>query len=321
MLHPCCYSVAGVQDCCFFLTHAAQLMSCLEVHATVGAGTDTSPTCCGKPLMVFLHPLLPVAQAMLTNEPARRIMQAATREGLRQVNRAGRVKAGKVHGCVLICARVALAPAPAQAWPGPALHCSLQACQVVLWPAHAEGAPLPARMLLQGHRGPFRDMMLYTTRPWKVDIESISCPTVSRPPGSMRQQSFLEPRQAAGMHRGAQYRALEGCGKDTEHTQACPPVVFAWQQMAPALRPKTRAAQNTGVSAAKHGQARLACTRAQVIWIGDADVITPPAMARHYHARIAGSRLHVVPHEGHLSLPFNHAAAILSSIIQPTARL
>lgn len=89
--------------------------------------------------------------------------------------------------------------------------------------------------LRQGIRGPFRDMMLYVTRPWKVVIEDIRCPTT--------------------------------------------------------------------------------------IWIGDRDIITPECMARHYHSRIPGSRLHVVPQEGHLSLPFFHATPILASLFQPSSRL
>ncbi|GAB4820185.1 hypothetical protein N2152v2_007231 [Parachlorella kessleri] len=89
--------------------------------------------------------------------------------------------------------------------------------------------------LRQGIRGPFRDIMLYATRPWTVEIENIKCPTV--------------------------------------------------------------------------------------IWNGGADVVTPNAMARHYHRRIPGSRLHIVPCEGHLSLPFKHTPAILASIVPPASRL
>lgn len=81
---------------------------------------------------------------------------------------------------------------------------------------------------VQGIRGPFHDMVLYATRPWEVELETISCPCV--------------------------------------------------------------------------------------IWIGEEDITTPPAMARYYHSRIAGSRLHCLPGEGHFSLPFKHGAAILGSV-------
>ncbi|GAB4813732.1 hypothetical protein N2152v2_000778 [Parachlorella kessleri] len=51
-----------------------------------------------------------------------------------------------------------------------------------------------------------------------------------------------------------------------------------------------------------------------VIWNGDEDTTTPNAMAQLYHERIPGSKLHLVPGEGHLSLVLKHRAAIVRSI-------
>lgn len=63
------------------------------------------------------------------------------------------------------------------------------------------------------------------------------------------------------------------------------------------------------------------CSCPTIIWIGDEDITTPPAMAAHYHSRIPGSRLHSVRGEAHLSLPFNHGAAILASLSGPPSKL
>ena len=50
------------------------------------------------------------------------------------------------------------------------------------------------------------------------------------------------------------------------------------------------------------------------IWHGAADANFPPELARKFAARIPGARLHIVPAEGHYSLPVNHADLILATL-------
>lgn len=50
-------------------------------------------------------------------------------------------------------------------------------------------------------------------------------------------------------------------------------------------------------------------------WHGDADRIVPLLHSRYLHDRLPGSRLTLVPGEGHFSLPVRHATAILETLL------
>ncbi len=54
------------------------------------------------------------------------------------------------------------------------------------------------------------------------------------------------------------------------------------------------------------------------IWHGEKDSNFPPDLARKLAARIPGARLHMVPGEGHYSLPVNHADEILANLARPS---
>jgi len=54
------------------------------------------------------------------------------------------------------------------------------------------------------------------------------------------------------------------------------------------------------------------------IWHGAKDSNFPPELARKLAAHIPGARLHIVPGEGHYSLPVNHADTILESLMHPS---
>ena len=49
-------------------------------------------------------------------------------------------------------------------------------------------------------------------------------------------------------------------------------------------------------------------------WHGEEDIIFPPALVRKLAAHIPHARIHIVPHEGHYSLPVNRADAILAPL-------
>ena len=51
-------------------------------------------------------------------------------------------------------------------------------------------------------------------------------------------------------------------------------------------------------------------------WHGEMDINFPPDLARKLAATIPGAQLHIVPGEGHYSLPVNHAETILASLAQ-----
>ncbi|MCO6412307.1 MAG: alpha/beta hydrolase [Thiogranum sp.] len=50
-------------------------------------------------------------------------------------------------------------------------------------------------------------------------------------------------------------------------------------------------------------------------WHGNADRIVPPLHSQYLHDRLPGSRLSLVPGEGHFSLPVRHATAILETLL------
>lgn len=49
---------------------------------------------------------------------------------------------------------------------------------------------------------------------------------------------------------------------------------------------------------------------------GDGDRVVPPTHAHWWHKRVAGSELHVVPDEGHISLVGRHAEQILQDLLR-----
>jgi pimeloyl-ACP methyl ester carboxylesterase len=49
-------------------------------------------------------------------------------------------------------------------------------------------------------------------------------------------------------------------------------------------------------------------------WHGEEDINFPPALARKLCERIPCAQIHVVPGEGHYSLPVNHTDAIVSAL-------
>jgi pimeloyl-ACP methyl ester carboxylesterase len=51
------------------------------------------------------------------------------------------------------------------------------------------------------------------------------------------------------------------------------------------------------------------------IWHGEADRVVLPACARQLHASVPHSRLHLLPHEGHYSLPIRRAEEILTELL------
>lgn len=56
-----------------------------------------------------------------------------------------------------------------------------------------------------------------------------------------------------------------------------------------------------------------------MVWVGTADITTPPRMAEAYAGAIPGAALRVAEGEGHISLPFFHIGDILASILEGSA--
>lgn len=54
-------------------------------------------------------------------------------------------------------------------------------------------------------------------------------------------------------------------------------------------------------------------------WHGGLDNTVPASMSREHHAKIQGSRLEILPDEGHFSLPIRHMETILSGFIAEMA--
>lgn len=51
------------------------------------------------------------------------------------------------------------------------------------------------------------------------------------------------------------------------------------------------------------------------IWHGDRDRVVPVAMAHHFAEKLQHSTLHIMPDEGHFSLPIRHAEQILQRLL------
>ena len=70
---------------------------------------------------------------------------------------------------------------------------------------------------------------------------------------------------------------------------------------------------------AENGYAVTTIAVPTVIFQGEDDKLTPPAMAQYYEKRITGSRVLYFPNEGHLSMPLNQAETIMREVAAAAA--
>jgi hypothetical protein len=51
------------------------------------------------------------------------------------------------------------------------------------------------------------------------------------------------------------------------------------------------------------------------MWQGEEDITVPPSHAKWYHSNLAGSELHLIEGEGHITLLLQQGPAILESVL------